>query len=90
MPKKKKVSKISYETKMSKRKGKVRWLVIERPTGSIIAEEVFEDQPSGTCDDPEFKFKGENIKDTLMDMAIYSLITMILYEEEEETNDKNS
>ena len=41
MPKKKKVSKISYETKMSKRKGKVRWLVIERPTGSIIAEEVF-------------------------------------------------
>ena len=44
MPKKKKVSKISYETKMSKRKGKVRWLVIERPTGSIIAEEVFEDQ----------------------------------------------
>ena len=44
MPKKKKVSKISYETKMSKRKGKVRWLVIERPTGSIIAEEVFEDE----------------------------------------------
>ena len=37
-----------------------------------------------------FKFKGENIKDTLMDMAIYSLITMILYEEEEETNDKDS
>ena len=29
---------------MSKRKGKVRWLVVERPTGSIIAEEVFEDK----------------------------------------------
>ena len=29
---------------MSKRKGKVRWLVIEKPTGSIIAEEVFEDE----------------------------------------------
>tara|TARA_B110000114_G_scaffold131741_1_gene137989 strand:+ start:419 stop:631 length:213 start_codon:yes stop_codon:yes gene_type:complete len=35
----------SYEVKMSKRKGVgVRWLVIERPTGSIIAEEVFEDK----------------------------------------------
>jgi hypothetical protein len=31
----------------------------------------------------EFKFKEENIKDTLMDMAIYSLITMILFEESE-------
>jgi hypothetical protein len=30
----------------------------------------------------DFKFKEENIKDTLMDMAIYSLITMVLYEEE--------
>ena len=29
-----------------------------------------------------FKFKEESIKDTLMDMAIYSLITIILYEEE--------
>ena len=38
----------------------------------------------------EFKFKGENIKDTLMDMAIYSLITMILYEEAEEKHDESS
>ena len=44
MPKRKKTSKINYETIMSKRKGKVRWLVVEKPTGSIIAEEVFEDQ----------------------------------------------
>ena len=44
MPKKKKTSKINYETVMSKRKGKVRWLVVEKPTDSIIAEEVFEDQ----------------------------------------------
>ena len=44
MPKRKKTSKMSYETVMSKRKGKVRWLGVERPTGSIIAEEVFEDQ----------------------------------------------
>ena len=36
----------------------------------------------------EFKFKEEGIKDTLMDMAIYSLITMILFEEEEEKNDR--
>lgn len=32
----------------------------------------------------EFKFKEESIKDTLMDMAIYSLITMILFEEQED------
>ena len=53
----------------------------------------------------DFKFKEESIKDTLMDMAIYSLITIVLYEEEMfndhvkqfqegiqegETNDKNS
>ena len=37
----------------------------------------------------EFKFKEEGIKDTLMDMAIYSLITMILFEEEEEQETKN-
>ena len=34
---------LKYDVKMSKRNKKVRWLVIERPTGSIIAEEVFED-----------------------------------------------
>lgn len=50
MPRTKRVSKISYETKMSKRQGKVRWLVIERPTGSIIAEEVFEDKAKSVAD----------------------------------------
>ena len=30
----------------------------------------------------DFKFKEENIKDTLLDMAIYSLITIFLYEQE--------
>ena len=40
-----------YEKKMSKRKGKgVRWLVIERPTGSIIAEEIFEDKAQSVVD----------------------------------------
>ena len=39
-----KPNKLSYELKLSKRNKKVRWLVIERPTGSIIAEEVFEDK----------------------------------------------
>ena len=34
---------LKYSVKMSKRKNKIRWLVIEQPTGSIIAEEVFED-----------------------------------------------
>ena len=36
--------KISYEMKLVKRKSKVRWLVIERPTGSIITESEFEDE----------------------------------------------
>ena len=41
----------SYEVKMSKRKGMgVRWLVIERPTGSIVAEEVFEDKAQAVAD----------------------------------------
>ena len=40
-----------YEKKMSKRKGVgVRWLVIERPTGSIIAEEIFEDKAKAVVD----------------------------------------
>ena len=44
-----------YEKKMSKRKGKgVRWLVIERPTGSIIAEEIFEDKAQLVVD---FQYK---------------------------------
>ena len=30
----------------------------------------------------DFQFKEESIKDTLMDMAIYSLITIILFEDE--------
>ena len=50
MPRKKVDKKFHYETKMSKRKGKVRWLVIERPTGSIIAEEVFEDKAKYVAD----------------------------------------
>ena len=43
--------KFHYEKKMSKRKGKgVRWLVIERPTGSIIAESIFEDKAQAVVD----------------------------------------
>ena len=34
---------LKYDVKMSKRNKKIRWLVIEQPTGSIIAEELFED-----------------------------------------------
>jgi len=50
MPKRKVDKQFHYETKMSKRKGKVRWLVIERPTGSIIAEKVFEDEAQSVAD----------------------------------------
>ena len=42
--------KISYEMKLIKRKSKVRWLVIERPTGSIITESEFEDEAQKVCD----------------------------------------
>ena len=43
-------SKLSYELKLSKRNKKVRWLVIERPTGSIIIESEFEDDAKKICD----------------------------------------
>ena len=42
--------KLSYELKLSKRNKKVRWLVIERPTGSIITESEFEDEAKKVCD----------------------------------------
>ena len=45
-----KPSKLSYELKLSKRNRKVRWLVIERPTGSIITESEFEDEAKKVCD----------------------------------------
>ena len=45
-----KPSKLSYELKLSKRNRKVRWLVIERPTGSIITESEFEDDAKKICD----------------------------------------
>ena len=45
-----KKNKISYEVKLVKRKSKVRWLCIERPTGSIITESEFEDEAQRVCD----------------------------------------
>ena len=42
--------KISYEVKLVKRKNKVRWLCVERPTGSIITESEFEDEAKKVCD----------------------------------------
>ena len=43
-------SKLYYQLKLSKRNKKVRWLVIERPTGSIITESEFEDEAKKVCD----------------------------------------
>tara|TARA_B100000614_G_C14198550_1_gene348783 strand:- start:26 stop:268 length:243 start_codon:yes stop_codon:yes gene_type:complete len=43
-------NKLSYELKLSKRNKKVRWRVIERPTGSIITESEFEDDAKKVCD----------------------------------------
>ena len=45
-----KPNKLSFELKLSKRNKKVRWLVIERPTGSIITESEFEDDAKKICD----------------------------------------
>ena len=42
--------KLSYEIKLSKRKQKIRWLVIERPTGSILCQTEFEDDAQKVCD----------------------------------------
>ena len=42
--------KISYEMKLVKRKNKIRWLCVERPTGSIITESEFEDEAQKVCD----------------------------------------
>lgn len=40
----------SYEVKLVKRRSKVRWLVIEKPTASIITESEFEDEAQKVCD----------------------------------------
>ena len=36
--------KLSYEVKLSKYNGQMRWLCIERPTGSILCASTFEDK----------------------------------------------
>ena len=40
----------SYEKKLSKRDGKISWLVIERPTGSIINSFTFEEDAQEVVD----------------------------------------
>ena len=41
---------IKYEKKLSKYKGTMRWLVIERPTGSILSAYTFEDEAETVVD----------------------------------------
>ena len=41
---------IKYEKKLSKFKGTMRWLVIERPTGSILSAYTFEDEAQTVVD----------------------------------------
>jgi len=41
---------IKYEKKLSKYKGTMRWLVIERPTGSIVSAYTFEDEAETVVD----------------------------------------
>jgi len=40
----------SYEKKLSKRNGNISWLVIERPTGSIINSFTFEEDAQEIVD----------------------------------------
>ena len=42
--------KMSYEVKLSKYQGQMRWMVIEKPTGSILCESEFEDEAQKVCD----------------------------------------
>ena len=42
--------KLFYETKLSKHKGKMRWLCIERPTGSILVSSSFEEDAKKITD----------------------------------------
>ena len=44
------IDSFSYEKKLSKRDGKLSWLVIERPTGSIIASRTFEEDAQEIVD----------------------------------------
>ena len=37
-------NKMFYEKKLSKHEGQMRWLVIEKPTGSILCATAFEDE----------------------------------------------
>ena len=42
--------KLFYETKLSKHKGKMRWLCTERPTGSILVSSSFEEDAKKITD----------------------------------------
>jgi len=42
--------KMSYQIKLSKYKGQMRWMVIERPTGSILCATAFEDEAKKVAD----------------------------------------
>ena len=44
------IDSFSYEKKLSKRDGQISWLVIERPTGSIIASKTFEEDAQEVVD----------------------------------------
>ena len=42
--------KMSYEVKLSKYNGQMRWLCIERPTGSILTSSTFEEDVKKVTD----------------------------------------
>ena len=42
--------KMSYEVKLSKYNGQMRWLCIERPTGSILVSSAFEEDAKKIAD----------------------------------------
>ncbi len=62
-------TKLTYEVKMSKRSGTIRWLVIEKPTGSIIAEKLFEDEAKEVA----------NIQETTQQWAPQGVVKYLTY-----------
>ena len=58
--------KLFYETKLSKHKGQMRWLCIERPTGSILLTSAFEEEAKKNTDKQnkhkQWDHKGKVVK----------------------------
>ena len=66
-------SKLSYGIKLSKRGKSVRWLVIEKPTGSIVCESAFESDAKKVCS-LQNKYKQWENQGGVVDFLTYGKI----------------